>query len=295
LEALLAKHIAQAATQAHYCTDFEMKKYARVERAKNMRYNKIHQESEDAQRRIKKLKRRLDHMAPGADKDAAAEVLTEAEARGEEAYARQEQAEIERESEEAEGVQLIRYGEKDEGKEEEEEEYLPWHGYIYLFITTIICCGWTEPYLRPVGHWDDSFAAKTRGPLFGNFEGSRWIALNFAQIELMCRMIEAICISCLVLWYPTEAVGVCALQAFFLCFGNFFVQPCSSPWDHYLMGAVMFQEGMWYSLVGLYGSDAPSWVVMILNWSNMSSTMTLVLIALEPLLEALTLTLTPRL
>jgi hypothetical protein len=51
------------------------------------------------------------------------------------------------------------------------------------------------------------------------------------------------------------------------------------------MAAVMLQEGIWYLLIGLYGPEAPPWVVMVLNWSNMSSTLTLVLIAIEPIME----------
>ena len=98
-------------------------------------------------------------------------------------------------------------------------------------------------------------------------------------------MLEAIAVACLVHMFPTEAIWLCALQAFFLGIGNVTVRPCTMPWDHWLMGFVMFQEGIWYALVAMYGADAPPLVVVFLNWSNLSSTMTLVCIALEPLLE----------
>jgi len=79
-------------------------------------------------------------------------------------------------------------------------------------------------------------------------------------LESLCRLLEAVCIVVARI-HPTEALWLCAAQAWLLTLANLLLRPCVVPWDHMLMAGIMAQEGLWYALVALYGADAPSAVV----------------------------------
>merc|ERR1719502_713764 len=190
----------------------------------------------------------------------------------EEAIERMEESDEEEEQEidqnEEEGELIKKSTIKVKTKVEHEPGFCESCCACFCYCCSCSCLLWLQ---EPQGYWDDTFAHLTRVPLFGVFRGDSWFSVHFAFAELICRMFEAICLGAFVSIFANKALYACALQASILGVGNLFVRPCTMPWDHWLMGLVMCQEASWYLLVAYYGADAPDWVVMVLNWSNMSS------------------------